>query len=127
MPLLLGLGQTFVIIAGGIDLSVGFVMGLAAVIMARAMQTADARSTRRLALAAGLVAGVAGGAACPGSINGPLISRLRVPPFIGTLGMYGVARGAAFLPPAAPPCRSTTRCCSRASATASSSACPIRS
>ena len=37
-PLLLGLGQTFVIIAGGIDLSVGFVMGLAAVIMARVMQ-----------------------------------------------------------------------------------------
>ena len=38
VPLLLGLGQTFVIIAGGIDLSVGFVMGLAAVIMARVMQ-----------------------------------------------------------------------------------------
>ena len=37
-PLLLGLGQTFVIIAGGIDLSVGFVMGLAAVIMARLMR-----------------------------------------------------------------------------------------
>ena len=37
-PLLLGLGQTFVIIAGGIDLSVGFVMGLAAVVMARVMQ-----------------------------------------------------------------------------------------
>ena len=50
-----GLGQTFVIIAGGIDLSVGFVMGLAAVIMARVMQTltpADAG----LALAAGLLA-----------------------------------------------------------------------
>ena len=39
LPLLLGLGQTFVIIAGGIDLSVGFVMGLAAVVMARMMQT----------------------------------------------------------------------------------------
>ena len=37
-PLLLGLGQTFVIISGGIDLSVGFVMGLCAVIMARVMQ-----------------------------------------------------------------------------------------
>jgi predicted ABC-type sugar transport system permease subunit len=37
LPLLLGLGQTFVIIAGGIDLSVGFVMGLAAVVMARVM------------------------------------------------------------------------------------------
>ncbi|TIX97358.1 MAG: ribose ABC transporter, partial [Mesorhizobium sp.] len=42
-------------------------------------------------LAAVLVAGV------PGLINGLLISRLRIPPFIGTLGMFGVARGAAFL------------------------------
>ncbi|TGP66959.1 ribose ABC transporter, partial [Mesorhizobium sp. M2D.F.Ca.ET.224.01.1.1] len=40
---------------------------------------------------AGIVAGV------PGVINGLLISRLRIPPFIGTLGMFGVARGAAFL------------------------------
>ena len=38
-PLLLGLGQTFVIISGGIDLSVGYVMGLCAVIMARVMQS----------------------------------------------------------------------------------------
>jgi len=33
----------------------------------------------------------------PGIINGLLISKLRIPPFIGTLGMYGVARGAAYL------------------------------
>ena len=36
-------------------------------------------------------------AAVPGFINGLLISRLKVPPFIGTLGMFGVARGTAFL------------------------------
>ncbi len=66
-PLLLGLGQTFVVISGGIDLSVGFTMGLSAV------------------------------AFVPGLINGLLISKLRIPPFIGTLGMYGVARGAAYL------------------------------
>ena len=42
-------------------------------------------------LAAVIVAGM------PGVINGLLISRLRIPPFIGTLGMFGVARGAAFL------------------------------
>jgi ribose transport system permease protein len=95
VPLLLGLGQTFVIIAGGIDLSVGFVMGLAAVIMARVMQMLTGLPPG-LALAAGL------GAAflvslVPGTINGLLIARLRVPAFIGTLGMYGVARGAGFL------------------------------
>ena len=33
----------------------------------------------------------------PGLVNGWLIAYLRVPPFIGTLGMYGVARGSAFL------------------------------
>ena len=95
VPLLLGLGQTFVIIAGGIDLSVGFVMGLAAVIMARVMQMLTGLPPG-LALAAGL------GAAflvslVPGTINGLLIARLRVPAFIGTLGMYGVARGTGFL------------------------------
>jgi ribose transport system permease protein len=95
VPLLLGLGQTFVIIAGGIDLSVGFVMGLAAVIMARVMQMLTGLPPG-VALAAGL------GAAflislVPGVINGLLIARLRVPAFIGTLGMYGVARGTGFL------------------------------
>jgi len=95
LPLLLGLGQTFVIIAGGIDLSVGFVMGLAAVVMARLMQALTPTSPG-LALVAGLIAAVLI-TVVPGLINGTLISRLKVPPFIGTLGMYGVARGAGFL------------------------------
>ena len=95
MPLLLGLGQTFVIIAGGIDLSVGFVMGLASVVMARVMQTLT--PGRRGAGPGGRPARGAPGRAAPGAINGTLISRLRVPAFIGTLGMYGVARGAGFL------------------------------
>ena len=89
LPLLLALGQTFVIIAGGIDLSVGFVMGLAAVVMARVMQELTPVSPG-LALAAGLLAALIA-ALVPGLINGTLISRLKVPPFIGTLGMYGVA------------------------------------
>ena len=94
-PLLLGLGQTFVIISGGIDLSVGFVMGLAAVIMARVMQEAAG-------LPPGFALGVGIGVAffislIPGLINGWLIAHLRVPAFIGTLGMYGVARGTGFL------------------------------
>ena len=48
----------------------------------------------------GLVAGIVAALAAtliPGWVNGLLIARLRVPPFIGTLGMYGVARGAAYL------------------------------
>lgn len=94
-PLLLALGQTFVIIAGGIDLSVGFVMGLSAVVMARTMQAAPGDAPG-LALALGLLVAFAV-SLVPGAINGVLIARLRVPPFIGTLGMYGVARGAGFI------------------------------
>ncbi len=94
-PLLLALGQTFVIIAGGIDLSVGFVMGLSAVVMARTMQAAPADAPG-LALLLGILVAFAV-SLVPGTINGVLIARLRVPPFIGTLGMYGVARGAGFI------------------------------
>ena len=95
-PLLLAIGQTFVIISGGIDLSVGFTMGLAAVVASQAMNAA----TGPLGAWGGLLAGVAAAAVAsliPGLVNGLLIARLRVPPFIGTLGMYGVARGVAYL------------------------------
>ena len=95
-PLLLGVGQTFVIIAGGIDLSVGFVMGLAAVVMARIMNLDALAGVPGLALALGIFVAI-GVALLPGAVNGLLIARLRVPAFIGTLGMYGVARGCGFL------------------------------
>jgi len=94
-PLLLGLGQTFVIISGGIDLSVGSVMGLCAVIMARVMQML-AGVPPGLALGCGLAAAFLISLA-PGVVNGYLIAHLRVPAFIGTLGMFGVARGTGFL------------------------------
>jgi ribose transport system permease protein len=95
-PMLLAIGQTFVIISGGIDLSVGFTMGLAAIVLAHAVNLA----TPVLGTGAGLLVGVAAAVLAsmiPGVVNGLLIARLRVPPFIGTLGMYGVARGVAFL------------------------------
>lgn len=94
MPLLLGIGQTFVIIAGGIDLSVGFVMGLTSVVMARLMQNLGADPG--MALLIGMLVAFAV-SLIPGAINGTLISRLGIPAFIGTLGMYGVARGTGFL------------------------------
>jgi len=95
-PLLLATGQTFVIISGGIDLSVGFIMGLAAVIAAHGTNVAGLYMPPFPAMLVGISVGIAI-AVVPGLINGLLISRLRVPPFIGTLGMFGVARGAAFL------------------------------
>src|SRR6266481_5384794 len=95
-PLLLGLGQTFVIISGGIDLSVGFTMGLSAVVTAHIVNATSASVGPVGSLVVGVLAGIAV-AFVPGIINGLLISKLRIPPFIGTLGMYGVARGAAYL------------------------------
>jgi ribose transport system permease protein len=95
-PVLLGLGQTLVIISGGIDLSVGFTMGLAAVIAAQVANDVGASAGVGVGLVAGIVAALAA-TLIPGWVNGLLIARLRVPPFIGTLGMYGVARGAAYL------------------------------
>ena len=95
-PLLLAIGQTFVIISGGIDLSVGFTMGLAAVVASQVIEG----TTGSLGQFGGLVVGVVAAglvSLVPGVVNGLLIARLRVPPFIGTLGMYGVARGVAYL------------------------------
>jgi ribose transport system permease protein len=97
-PLLLALGQTFVIISGGIDLSLGFIMGLSSVIAAHASNFFAARLG--LPPFAAMLAAILSGAAIamiPGLVNGLLVSRLQIPPFIGTLGMYGVARGAAYL------------------------------
>ncbi len=95
-PLLLATGQTFVIISGGIDLSLGFIMGLAAVVAAHVVNLATPMMGVPMAILFGLLVAVLV-AGIPGTINGLLISRLRVPPFIGTLGMFGVARGVAFL------------------------------
>ncbi|HEX4765073.1 MAG TPA: ribose ABC transporter [Lichenihabitans sp.] len=95
-PLLLALGETFVIISGGIDLSVGFIMGLSAVVAAHAANMSGVAVPSFAAMAAGILAGLAV-SLVPGAVNGWLISKLKVPPFIGTLGMFGVARGAAYL------------------------------
>ncbi len=95
-PLLLALGETFVIIAGGIDLSVGFIMGLSAVVAAHGANLAGLYVPPPAAMLIGILCGLAV-SLLPGLVNGWLISKLKVPPFIGTLGMFGVARGAAFL------------------------------
>jgi len=107
--LLLAAGETFVIITGGIDLSVGFVRGLISVISAIIMRDLYARGySPSFCIPLGIVVGLALGL-LPGLINGVLVARFRVPPFIATLGMYGVANGFAlrfskgfpitFLPP----------------------------
>jgi ribose transport system permease protein len=94
--LIMALGQTFVIISGGIDLSTGFVMGLSSVAAALAVSRLGADAPLGLVLAVGLVAALVAGLPA-GLVNGVLIARLHVPPFIGTLGMYGIARGVGFI------------------------------
>lgn len=86
----LALGVTFVIITGGIDLSVGTVMTLSAV-MAGVFITFWG-----LPVPVGVVAGLATGALA-GLANGLLISKLKIPPFIATLGMMMIARGLALV------------------------------
>src|SRR5512146_1257169 len=83
---LLALGVTFVIITGGIDLSLGTVMTLSSV-MAGVFIT-----MWHLPLLVGVVAGLVTGALC-GFVNGTVIARMKVPPFIATLGMLNVAKG----------------------------------
>jgi ribose transport system permease protein len=82
-------GMTFVIISGGIDLSVGSVLALAGICLALAL---EAGVPAPAAIAISLVVG----GAC-GLVNGLLITLGRLPPFIATLGMMSVARGIALM------------------------------
>jgi ribose transport system permease protein len=82
-------GMTYVIIAGGIDLSVGSLVALSGVVLAGALK---AGWSTPLAIVAALAVG-----AGAGLVNGLVIAFGRLPPFIMTLGMMSVARGAALL------------------------------
>lgn len=82
-------GETFVIISGGVDLSVGSVFACSAIVGGLVF-----RSSGSLFLTL-LTTVVSGGVL--GLLNGVSITRLRVPPFIATLGMMGVARGLALI------------------------------
>ena len=81
------LGMTLVIIAGGIDLSVGSIIALVTVVIAGLLQLG---ADPALAAAGGILAG----AAC-GALNGGVIVRFRVVPFIVTLGTLLIVRGIA--------------------------------
>ena len=95
--LLLGLGQTFVIIAAGIDLSVGWVMSLASVLSALALRSAfDGGLPLFPSVLIGLMAAI-GGAGAVGLVNGVIIAKLKVPAFIVTLGTSFIVRGIAYL------------------------------
>jgi ribose transport system permease protein len=83
------IGMTLIIISGGIDLSVGSTVALAGVLTAIGI---NAGLPPAIAVGAGILVGGA-----VGVVNGLVITRLRVVPFIATLGMLGIARGMAKL------------------------------
>jgi len=94
--LLLASGETFVIISGGIDLSIGFVMGFVCISSSIIMRDLNAAGYSPII---SIIAGSFGGlllGLIPGIINGYLVAKLRVPPFIATLGMWGIANGLAW-------------------------------
>ena len=90
--------ETFVIITGGIDLSVGYVMGFSSVTAGKIMQTmyraGEGTSTGAAIVTAVSVVLVL--SLIPGLISGILIARYKVPPFIATLGMWGITNGIAL-------------------------------
>ena len=86
---IVAVGMTFVIVSGGIDLSVGSLLAFAGVVLAGALNTG-------WPIPAAVVVALGAGAGC-GLINGLLIALGRLPPFIATLGMMSVARGATLL------------------------------
>lgn len=87
-PAIIAAGMTFTILTAGIDLSVGSVVGLAGVLTAEAL-------AHGWGLLPAIGVGLAVGAAV-GLVNGLIVTRVRIPPFIVTLAMMLVVRGLAY-------------------------------
>lgn len=85
---IIAVGMTFVILTAGIDLSVGAILALSTVVTADLLQMGV---NVPLAVLAGLSLGTG-----LGLVNGAIITKARVPPFVATLGMMTVARGLAL-------------------------------
>lgn len=97
---LIAIGVTMVILTGGIDLGSGSVLALAAVLATSLAQLPESATLKYAGLSVPigvpvLVALLIG--ALTGWVNGALIARFRIPPFIATLGMMTVARGFALI------------------------------
>lgn len=87
---IISVGMTYVIITGGIDLSVGSVLAISSVVMAVLMKAG-------IDMYLAMVVAIATGALC-GLVSGLFITtRIKMPPFIATLAMMSIARGASLV------------------------------
>jgi len=94
---LLATAETMVIVTGGIDLSVGFVMGFASVVSAKlAGALTDRGLPPDMALLFAILVTLAIGLT-PGLVNGLLVARLKVPPFLATFSVQGITYGISLL------------------------------
>ncbi len=90
---LLATAETFVIVTGGIDLSVGFVMGFASIVCSKLIVVlVNSGLSPGLSIAVGIILTLLIGL-IPGLINGLLVGQLNVPPFIATFSMLGITHG----------------------------------
>lgn len=95
--MLMAIGGTFVILTGGIDLSVGALLGLSGVSAALVIRESTERSTDpATAIVLGVVAALVVGAAV-GLVNGLLVTKVRLAPFIATLSTMSVCTGTTLL------------------------------
>lgn len=87
---IMAIGQTMVIVTGGIDLSVGSILAVSSMLTARIITVHDENAF--LALLAGLSFGL-----LLGTISGLIITKFKINPFITTLGMLSIGRGLTYL------------------------------
>ena len=94
---LLAAAELFVIVTGGIDLSVGYILGFASIVSIKIIEKLTALGLDpAFALLLGCAATLAIGL-IPGLVNGWLVAYLKVPPFIATFSMLGVCHGVSEL------------------------------
>ncbi|NOU97033.1 ABC transporter permease [Paenibacillus sp. LMG 31456] len=95
--LLLALAETVIILTAGIDLSVGANMGLSSIVFALILEYGmDHGISHWISIPLGVLGGLCTGVLV-GFINGLLISRWKITPFIATLGMLGICTGLTFI------------------------------
>jgi ribose transport system permease protein len=85
LVVIVAIGQTFVISSGGIDLSVGYVMAVSSIVFASLLKLG-------IPVAPAILIGISASTAL-GALNGLMVTKLRLPPFIITFGMANIAKG----------------------------------